>query len=36
VQRGLDSGVLKTILPGEFEITMRHQYWAVEQWINAK
>jgi len=35
VQKGLDSRVMKTILPGKFEITMRHQYWAVEQWVNA-
>ena len=35
-QRGLDSGVLKTIIPGNFEIPIRHQYWAVEQWVNGK
>jgi hypothetical protein len=35
VQEGLDSGVLKTIQPGQFGITMRHQYWVVEQWVNA-
>jgi phenylpropionate dioxygenase-like ring-hydroxylating dioxygenase large terminal subunit len=34
-QRGLSSGVLKTILPGDFEVLLRHQYWAVEQWVNA-
>jgi hypothetical protein len=33
-QRGLDSGALKTIFPGDFELPIRHQYWAVEQWIN--
>jgi phenylpropionate dioxygenase-like ring-hydroxylating dioxygenase large terminal subunit len=36
VQRGLESGALKGILPGGFEMPIRHQYWAVEQWINAK
>jgi len=36
VQRGLESGALKGILPGGFEMPIRHQYWAVEQWVNAK
>ncbi|MFZ2629481.1 MAG: aromatic ring-hydroxylating dioxygenase subunit alpha, partial [Rugosibacter sp.] len=36
VQQGLNSGAIKTILPGECEATIRHQYWAVEQWVNAK
>jgi len=36
VQRGLNSGALKSILPGGFEATIRHQYWAVEQWVNGK
>jgi phenylpropionate dioxygenase-like ring-hydroxylating dioxygenase large terminal subunit len=36
VQKGLESGVLKGILPGNFEMPVRHQYWAVEQWVNAK
>jgi phenylpropionate dioxygenase-like ring-hydroxylating dioxygenase large terminal subunit len=31
VQRGLESGALKTIFPGNFELPIRHQYWAVEQ-----
>jgi hypothetical protein len=35
VQRGLRSGALKTLLLGEFEAAIRHQRWAVEQWINA-
>ena len=35
VQQGLSSGVLKTILLGDFEAAIRHQYWAVEQWVNA-
>jgi len=35
VQKGLSSGAIKTILPGECEATIRHQYWAVEQWLNA-
>lgn len=35
VQSGLSSGALKAILPGDFEACIRHQYWAVEQWVNA-
>jgi hypothetical protein len=35
VYKGLRSGALKTILTGDFEIPIRHQYWAVEQWVNA-
>jgi phenylpropionate dioxygenase-like ring-hydroxylating dioxygenase large terminal subunit len=35
-QRGLDSGVMKTIFPGNFELPIRHQHWAVEQWVNGK
>ena len=34
-QRGLDAGVLKAILISDMEISVRHQYWAVEQWVNA-
>jgi len=36
VYRGLSSGALKTIFPGDFEATIHHQHWAVEQWVNAK
>ena len=36
VQRGMNSGVMKTILPGHLEITLRHQYRVVEQWLDAK
>ena len=35
VQRGMNSGALKSILPGRFEEAIRHQRWAIEQWINA-
>lgn len=35
VQRGMNSGALKSILLGKFEETIRHQAWAIEQWINA-
>jgi len=35
VHKGLRSGALKTLLLGEFEAAIRHQYWANEQWINA-
>ena len=36
VHAGLKTGVMKTFLPGEFEVCIRHQRWAIEQWINAK
>ena len=35
VHQGLRSGALKTLMLGEFEVAIRHQYWANEQWINA-
>ena len=35
VQRGMNTGVLKAILPGKIEETIRHQAWAIEQWLKA-
>ena len=34
VQQGMDSGALKALFPGDLEAAIRHQAWAVEQWIN--
>jgi phenylpropionate dioxygenase-like ring-hydroxylating dioxygenase large terminal subunit len=33
VQRGLESGALKGMILGDFEVACRHQHWAVEQWL---
>ncbi len=35
MHKAMRSGALKTILPGEFELAVRHQSWAVDQWVNA-
>lgn len=35
LHKAMHSGALKTILPGTFELAVRHQHWTVEQWVNS-
>jgi phenylpropionate dioxygenase-like ring-hydroxylating dioxygenase large terminal subunit len=35
LHKALRTGALKTILPGKFEVAVRHQNWIVDQWVNA-